>query len=204
MSCTHILPHKCANIAAQITFVTILLIYLDPLLLLYDPYMKRILHICKNFPKNQTKKHPFKTLTKHYKGWSLGFFFKTRTPERNPELILSTTIAYRHTIFQRQNAKVPSGDHILHHCTVMPEPHEYPAHCQGLPPVWKALMKCCHLSDICYECSRGVALPCKLSLTSLTRAHGHTCHTNKMPSWHDCDVFRLLSHRAGWQPTNAQ
>lgn len=58
MSCTHILLHKwnSTNIAALITFVTILFVCLDPFLLLYEAYMRRIPHICQKYPKKTKEK----------------------------------------------------------------------------------------------------------------------------------------------------
>lgn len=63
--------------------------------------------------KNKRKKQPYKTPQSTLKAGLL--FFKSRTSERNPELILSTTIAWRHRIFQRHHAKVPSVGHTVHH-----------------------------------------------------------------------------------------
>lgn len=141
----------------------------------------------KNTTKTKTKKQPCKTPESTIKvGLS---FFKNRTPERNPEEILSTTIAYRHMIFQRQHAKVPSGDHTMHHCTVMPEPHEYPA----LP----GAAFCVESTDEVLSSARHLLWMQQRSSLALqnvpnksdTCAHGHTCHTNRMPSWHNCDMF---------------
>lgn len=178
MTCIHTVPRKWENndFPAKLTFGTFLLIWLDPVLLLYGLYMKKT-HPSPTKKNNQKKN--YKKTKRTIEASPLSF--KTRVPKRNSAVILSTTTACK---MYKLSDMVCKSHFWGPYCALLSGDAWTPRAYSTVPGTAsrremqddEALSSARQLPWV--EQRRRVALPCKLSLSNLTCVCPQTYNQN--------------------------